>query len=382
MSGVLIGFGVFGAYALLLWGIFRWLRHRLFVRAQQAAEALTSRGAKIIAVRPSPAWGQPAEVEFELDGKHGRFHVRRYGRDWIMLSVHIDSPPQPAIWIRKKGMAGLFAKAIGLTREVLTGDPDFDDKAQIASNATDEQVHSALGSAEVRRGALDLLALDYTTDLSPDGLRATHMELALGSIDMTRIPDVMRALEGMAPKLARFEASTLKPMNVSPVSIPVLAGVGLLMVVISGFAGTLRLWPPPVDDVNSLKAMGAGLIPWLFIVFGLKRALHGRPMALLELIVCSILGFFASGAITAATLFAVNARLDSSPLHTYTAEVVSVGRRDSEVRVVPWDPTHTWQKVPANAALRKTLSPGDRVEVDVHPGVLGWPWVSEVRKAP
>lgn len=382
MSGALIGIGVFGAYLLLVWGIFRWLRHRLFVRAQQAAEALTARGARIIAVRPSPAWGQPAEVEFELDGKHARFHVRRYGRDWIMLSVHIDSPPQPAIWIRKKGVAGLLAKALGLTREVLTGDPDFDDKAQIASNATDEQVHSALAAAEVRRGALDLIALDYSTDLSPDGLRATHIELALGGIDMTRIPDVMRALEGMAPELARFEASTLKPMSVSPVSAPVIAAVGVVMLVVVLVAATLPGWPPPVDDVNALKGLGVGLIPWLLLVFGLSRALRGRPMALVELIVCSILGFFASSTITAAALFAVNARLDHNPMHTYTVEVVTVGRRDGELRVVPWDPSRTWQKVPANAALRKSLAVGDRVEVDVHPGVLGWPWVSEVRKTP
>ncbi|MFO0658258.1 MAG: hypothetical protein U0165_00265 [Polyangiaceae bacterium] len=382
MTGVFAGFGGVALYVLVIWGVFRWLRHRLFVRAQAVADTLAASGANIIAVRPSTSIATPAEVEFELDGKHARFHVRRYGRDWVLLSVLIDSPPQPGMWIRKKSISTHISSALGLTGEVKTNDPQFDAEALISTNASEDQVHRALSKDAVRQGVLDLFALDYNADFSPDGLRATHIELALGSFDPTRVPDVMRALEKMAPALQTFDVSTLRPVDRGTVSKPLFGAVMFTLVSLMAFGAMLASGRPLADDVNAIKAMSVGLIPTAIAAVLIRRLLRGRPFALVELIVTSILGMFGMCALTGGLLISLNMRLDSSAVVTQKTDVVSVPRKGDAVQVVPWDPTRTWQRVPVGYPLVRSLHAGDHLEVDLRNGAFGWPWFVEVRRVP
>src|SRR5262245_41197376 len=100
MAGAIAGLIFVAAYIGVVVAIFRWARRRLLKRAQAAADALAARGAKIFSVTPATQWRGPAVVDFELDGKRGGFHVRRYSRDFILLSVHVECHPLPAILIR------------------------------------------------------------------------------------------------------------------------------------------------------------------------------------------------------------------------------------------------------------------------------------------
>jgi hypothetical protein len=367
-------------YGLLFWGIVRWLRHRLLKRAQLAAEALAARGAKILAVRPSPAWFKPAEVEMELDGKHAFFHVRRFGRDWILLSVHLDAPPLPSIWIRPEQAAERLGKAMGLHREVQLGDPAFDDAAFIASNAPDDLVREALAAPAVRGAVLQILGLGYQVEMSPEGLRATRMQLGMSPFDPAPVPEALRALAVMLAGLPRVDPARLTHPRISRAMTPAVVALIGSMVVFGLFMGAVPALQPPVNDLSSLEAMAAGFLPWLLVVFGLSRALRGRPFALTELVVSSLFSLIGVCALTATGLFLVNARLDGSPAETHVTRVLWVAGRDSEARVEPWDPTRTWQKISVPRAVHRTLRKGDALEVDVHPGALGWPWLSDVRK--
>jgi hypothetical protein len=161
---------------------------------------------------------------------------------------------------------------------------------------------------------------------------------------------------------------------------PVIVAMAVSIVAFGVFMAAVPSLQPPVNDVHSLQAMAAGVFPWLLVVFGLSRVLRGRPFALTELVMASVFSLIGMCALTASGLFLANARLDGGAVETHVTRVIWVGRRDAEARVEPWDPARSWQKVGLPRAVHRTLRPGDRIEVDVHPGALGWPWVSDVRK--
>jgi hypothetical protein len=127
-----------------------------------------------------------------------------------------------------------------------------------------------------------------------------------------------------------------------------------------------------------------GLVGWILAVAALSRVMRARSTGMMELGLTAFALLFSVPLVGAALLYFVNSGLDPTAPVTHTTTVLSVrrSRDDNNVRVVPWDPARTWQKVGMDYATFKTLHQGDTIEVDVHPGTLGWPWVSAVRRVP
>jgi hypothetical protein len=368
-------------YGLILWAVLRWARARLLNRARLAAGSLTAVGARVLDVRPSPGWQRPAEVDFELDGRRARFDVRYYGRDWVLCSVRVESPPLPALLIRAEGAADRVGKSLGLLREVQVGDADFDAAAFITAAATDEQVRAVLRPPEVRRLVREVLRLGYRVDMSRDGLRGTKLEYSLNSFDGAPVPGVMRALEGLVAALPRVDPATLVQPRVSMVSVPAIAAM-----IASGvaFAAMLALAPvlhAPIDDLDTLRAMGLGLVAWLPVTALIMVLLRDRMRNMVEVFLIVLALLVGVPSVVTAGLFAANSGLDHSEATTRRAQVLSRQRRDSELYVTPWEPGRARQKVGVPRALWRDAQVGDSIEVDTHPGALGWPWTSDVRRA-
>jgi hypothetical protein len=379
----LIGVAVFAlAYGLIIWAVLRWVRSRLLMRARLAAGALTAVGGRVLEVRPSPGFRQPAEVDFELGGHRARFDVRHYSRDWILCSVRVESPPLPAVLIRAEGAADRLGKALGITREVQLGDADFDAAAYIVAAAPDETVRAVLQSPEARARVREVLALGYQVDMSRDGLRATLLQYSLTPFDGAPVPAVMRSLQALVPLLPRIDPSTLTTPRVPRFSAPAI--VSLLGAGVS-FAALLALAPvvhAPLDDLDTLRALGLGVIAALVVAAVVVRALRGQVRHLAEVFVV-VLGLLVGvPSLTAIGLFAANSGLDHSAPATHRAGVLLRQRRDSELYVTPWEGGRARQKVGVPRALWRSVEVGDTIEVDTHPGALGWTWVSDVRRAP
>jgi hypothetical protein len=374
--------GFLALYGALVVGVVRWARARLFARVKLAADALAARGAKILALRPSAGFGQPAEADFVLGGRQARFDVRRFGRDFVLLSVRVDSPELPAIFIRPEGATDKIGKAMGLNREVQLGDAPFDDAAYIESVAPDEVVKKVLGDADLRGRVLEILRLGYRVDMSPAGLRATRVQFGLDAFDATPVPAVMEALDAMLPRLPKLAPSEITAPRAQRFSAPVFASFVFSAVAFIAMMATLGVTHPPVDDPNSFRAFGYGLLVWVVVVVAMARLLRGRARSLVETAASSAALLLGVPALTATVLFVVNSRGAQPAPTTHVTRVVSLHAKDHEIRCVPWDPTRTWQKVGSNAAVFRTLKVGDAIEVTVHPGAIGWPWVSDVRRAP
>jgi hypothetical protein len=368
------------AYGLILWAAVRWARSRLLMRAQLAARALTAVGARVLEVRPSPSLGRAAEVDFELDGLRSRFDVRRWGRDWIECAVYVGSPALPAILIRAERGVDRVGKSLGLTREVQVGDADFDAAAFIVAAAPDAQVLAVLQPAEVRRRVRDVLALGYRVDMSSAGLRATRLQSALTAFDGAPVPAVMRALEALVAALPAVDPATLTTPRVRSASGPAVAAIvfgGVAFAAMLGFANTGHA---PLRDTDSLRAMGLGVVAWVFAMAAVVRLMRGRSQGMVEIALIALGLFIGVPSCTAIGLFAANSGLDHGEVTTHEAQVVLRQRRDSEVFVVPGITMPGRQKVGVSRALWRELAVGDTIEVDTHPGALGWPWVSAVRR--
>lgn len=378
-----IGVGVFLAlYGLILWAALRWARARLLNRARLAAGSLTAVGARVLEVRPSPGWQRPAEVDFELDGRRGRFDVRYYGRDWVLCSVRVDAPPLPALLIRAEGAADRMGRSLGLLREVQVGDADFDAAAFITAAATDDQVRAVLQPPEVRRLVREVLRLGYRVDMSRDGLRGTRLEYSLNAFDGAPVPGVMRALEGLVAALPRIDPATIVQPRVRTVSVPAIAAMLGAAAAFAAMLALVPVLPAPLDDADSVRALGLGLLAWLPVTAAVVALMRRSVQSMVEVFVVALALLIGVPSLTAIGLFAANARLDHGAATTRRAQVLSRQRRDSELFVTPWEPGRARQKVGVPRAIWREAQVGDTIEVDTHPGALGWTWASGVRRVP
>jgi hypothetical protein len=377
---ILIFLVVGGAYCGFAWLLIAWMRSRLFRRAQAAIPALEKAGAKILGMHRPGGFRKPAEIELEHQGRKARYQVTSYGRDFILQSIRLASAPLPGILIRAEGGLDRLGKSLGLNREVQLGDATFDAAAYIDSAASDEVVKRALASAEVRARVLDLLGLGYRLDMSSDGLGASRIRGYYASFEAPELPAILTLLEAIQAALPRFDPSEAMPAPRRTPWMLIAAGAGLTLALLS--FRILPLVHPPLDDVDSIKAIGLGLPVWALVMVGLWAARRGRPNSVRELLIASILLFFALPPLVGAMAFALNAGLDSGSVTTHSVRITSLASRDHEAAFPSWRPGRSRDKVGMSWDLFRTLHVGDRIDIDARPGALGWTWVPEVRKVP
>ena len=128
--------------------------------------------------------------------------------------------------------------------------------------------------------------------------------------------------------------------------------------------------------------MGYGLVAWVPVTALILALLRARVRSMAEVFVIALALLVGVPSLGTMALFAANSGLDRSEATTRRARVLSRQRRDSELYVTPWDPGRARQKVGVPRALWREAQVGDALEVDTHPGALGWTWASGVRRLP
>jgi hypothetical protein len=189
----------------------------------------------------------------------------------------------------------------------------------------------------------------------------------------------LRELEAIDAELPRFEAAEAGGQR-----RPMLA-IGLsfaaLFAAIASFV-TVPMMHPPMDDLDSLRIFGLGVIAWVLVMFGLSRVFRQRPNGISMLLVTGLILIFAVPPLFASAVFAANSRLDSGPVTTHTVQISKLWRRDHEIWFPSWRPGRELDKVGARFDVFRTLAVGDSIEIDTRPGALGWTWVPAVRRVP
>lgn len=287
----------------------------------------------------------------------------------------------PILVLRREDAIDRLAKAIHLNREVESGDPDFDRRVYIESDAVCDDIAEIIGRPALREATLALFArgataIETTRDRAPlrASLPAHGPLLAPGGLDaaIDELLAFARAfpavLDAELPARARGQYLALAS---------VFIGFGLTF---PAAAASARY--PVLDGALLGLTLALGAAIWLAVSALVLRWLRGRPRTLRYLGWTSLAWLVNGPLLASAILPALNAA-GAQELRRQRATVVAreppTGRgRHDKLTVTPWPPhaqplvlrverrTHAWAEV------------GAQVEVVTSPGLLGHEWLRAV----
>jgi hypothetical protein len=289
----------------------------------------------------------------------------------------------PALWIRRELGLDRAAKAVGLEREVQVGDVAFDQAAFISSSAPDAVVKSVLEPAEVRRLLQEIIQRGYSVFLSKEGLRASTLVGFWSSVDEAAIAPLLELLSKLSAALPAVDA-----VHASPLRRPSSPIVVILHVMLTCFAamfllvmGAKDLVHPPVASGHVALALLSGLVLWPPVVYVAARMLRGRPLVMLELFAVAVALLGVAPFVGGYALFAVNSGLDHAAATHRRARVLDHYKRNSHTVWVEGQGAGAEREKIIVPSSIPVVSVGDTLEFDSHPGALGWPWITDVRRA-
>jgi hypothetical protein len=384
-------FGAVGAYlafiGLMIFLSLRWVRRRRRARDDVLTQGLAAAGAELVGTAPMGGWYTGTTRDFELAGQ--RFAARNYAvsRYYYRSDLSVAAPPLPAISIIPEGMVERFGKAIGLNREVQTGDQAFDDAAYVDTIEEDAPVRQVLDSVAVRDGIRELLSFGYKVQLSARGLEAYQLLPHGTAPNVAHVGEAVALLGRIAAALPRLERSTFKG-TVPFLWLRALAFI-LMWIPPMLLAGVLDgLMHSPGARVLSMGhkplILGVGaLTAWILYVVLVGLWLRGRSYAFRLVLVASAFGLLGIPLCGAMTVLAANQGLDGSAAVERVATVIRTSKYKGECRinVGSWVDASREESLPVKCKDLARLAHGSDVRLEVHEGALGMPWVEPIHLA-
>jgi hypothetical protein len=375
--GVLVYLAFIGAMITLS---VRWSR-RLLKRKSDALLTGMS-GAKQLGAPAASGLYTGAETEYEVNGQRVWVNARYVSRSFVRATLRIAGGPYPFLVVFPEGKVERFGKAIGLNREVQTGDKEFDDLAYLDTIDTDENVTRVVESAAVRGAISDLLRLGYKVQLSSRGVEAFQVVYVLDPVDGGRSADAVAALGRLAAALPTFSAEQLAVYR------PARRVVFAVALMLSWFIGILiaglseRQIARTLDEglVGAVFVLGGGLV-WCAYVLGLVLLLRGRTYAMRTLLISAGIAIIGVPMGGGALILLANQLLDKSSPSVHELIVLEHKRtRKSGCRLtVPgWNGADPVTLVMHHKGGDEVLPKGSAVTVRSHPGAFGWEWVEPI----
>lgn len=384
-TAVFVGMAV---YLAVLVGIVlfsrRWAQRRRQARDEALSQGLTAAGGKLVSSAPPRGYYGGAEFVFELGSQ--RVHAQSYpvSRYYYRTNVRVETPSLPAITVIPEGKVERFGKAIGLNREVQTGDPSFDDVAYVDTIEEEAVVKQVLDSAAVRDGIRRILELGYKVQLSTRGLEAFHLFPHGTPPDVSRIGEVAALLGQIAGALPRVEPGSFRgqdswvrarAMLFVFLWIPLLVAAGAVEGVFhSPGARTLNIGHKGI-------ILGAfALTAWVVYVVLIAMSLRGRSYALRALVISAAFGLLGIPTCGVMGSLVLNQALDGSPAedHAVTILATSLYKGECRVTVTSWVEGDSQERFPVSCKEHLRLHRGGSLTVRSHAGALGMPWVEPI----
>jgi hypothetical protein len=308
----------------------------------------------------------------------------------LSLSVPRTLPLRESVRFRRKGVLHRVVRAVGLTREVPSGDESFD-RAVFCASEDDSPLAPLVADTGVRAAVRRLLdSPGARVDLTARGasvryvwrpgwgarFRASHVERAVEELaELTYRAD--RVLDRSPPEGLTEEHPT-HPMREQPVWIKwPLMGFAFSLVL-----GPATMWWGSRYPTCSwrLQLIGAGIaVPLLLLGMALAyAALRGRSTSHSDFGFLLLAGAIGLPSLGAGTLAVVNGVFDrGAPAATPAQWQAVPGRNRLELRfAAPGCPT--------TAHIGRGRAPAEResVYVLVQPGALGEPWIGGIEYGP
>jgi len=386
MSGGVVA-GIVGGVLVYLGALFffiRWAVRLSQKRMEQQSSALLAglEGATQVGETKRAKLYAGAETEYEVGGRRVIVATHHQNRSYVRSALRIAGGPYPHVTVFPETGFERLGKAIGLNREVQTGDKAFDDLAYLDTLDTDENVRRAFEPAGVRGAVADLLALGYRVQLTAAGVEAFQLVRTHEKLDGTRAREAVELLGRLADALPPFSG-----MHLQPVRQPKQVAVSLLLVFswIVGFA-VLGFADSAVDHTvdagtKALVFVAGGGFIWALYVAGIVAALRGRSYAMRLVSIGAVLGLIGIPAGGGGLLLYLNQSLDPSPP---TEHVVTILEHKNYKKgrcrlVVPsWSGGESLRLFVRHSSDQE-LKAGTPVTVRSHPGRFGWEWIERIK---
>jgi len=387
LVGVAIALAYVAFVGLIVYLVVRWRRRQMAERAARLAQELQERGARHVGSGLPGGFFRGTEQEFDLGGNRVFTNVYSVNRYYYRVNLRVDAGALPWITLYPEGAAQRFGKAIGLNREVQTGDQPFDDAAYVDTIEEDEPVRRVLSDAAVREGALDLLRRGYKVSFSEKGLEAFRLYPHGTDPDLAGFDEVAATLARMRAALPHLEREAFRGKISFLTGKVLVVLLGWIPFILAGGALEAIMDSP---GSRTLDAGGKGTIvllaavtAWLLYVAALVIRLRGRSYALPVVGVMSFFGLLGIPLCGVIGVLSLNQALDKSAGEERVATVLRTSKYkgDCRVRVGSWMTPGAEESFTIKCALRDAFPKGAALHLREHPGALGMPWIEPIREA-
>ncbi|MBP7867136.1 MAG: hypothetical protein KA419_14460 [Acidobacteria bacterium] len=305
----------------------------------------------------------------------------------------------PRLTVIREQSVQKFFKKIGLTAELATGDPRFDDLFFLL---TDETVYYRDYFSDTRRR--ETVRAIFTADPGVVKIQATSAGLSVisharttpsGVVLPTLSPEAMTKLVSDLDAGPGWQSSHVEPLHAGNrplagmlprvAALAALTGLVLVLGVIMLAAGSVMYRLLDFDFLSEfvLYSLLALCVFWMLLFKGLRghawSHLAFLPMALVSLLAFPLAGMGGS-------VF-LNGYLDPSPPVKRHATVLNKSIRTNKssrtyyVTFSDWRPGRSELTFSVSKYFHDSVKAGDPLDVITHPGYLGQEWVASISAA-
>ena len=297
------------------------------------------------------------------------------------------------ILLRKETKHDRIGKALLVNQEAQTGDPAFDHKVYVETDAPDSLVDRLLGDAEVRAHVLRWLDAGWTNVRFYDpGVTVALVATPAGPQKMTAasVREVLPHLGEVSAKAPRVEHVSLRR---PPWTRHAWVIVGSVVLLVAGFVAALiaaQAWPT-FESRPYLVCGTVGFLAWVAAIPLVGMMVRGRSDSWRTMCISLVM---LGGGLPATGIgvgIGANGALDESPAEHKRLQVLELWKNSGKstsyhVRLKHWD---AWEEpvsltIPYEAYQQLRVSGGGSgfALVTTRQGALGWPWWEQVCRAP
>lgn len=297
------------------------------------------------------------------------------------LTVRVRAPSSGQFTLTKEGAVERLSKVIGLSRELETGDPAFDEEFYVQTNVA-PFASAFFRSPERRHAVLEICSLGFT-EVRHDGkvLEATWSPFAPPegldpSVVMRAVSHLARLAKDIPPPAPGARAEGVPAWKIKRALAFVVPGVWLATSLL-----TFETWGSwgwrsyrPLDEIGVSHGFEV-TVPLAALCIALGWALvRGRATSHRELYWIVAMSVFALP-LSFALVSVLNGWLDGQPETVHTARVLAT-KPDNRVILQSWRrPGRTEQLIVATSVHARLKPQRSTLLVATKPGRFGYEWV-------
>ena len=290
---------------------------------------------------------------------------------------------RPKLVLRQEVARDLNGKALGLNREVQTGDPTFDGRVYIEASASDRAVLQTLESPGVRHGVVELLARGAAqVEIGPDSVGAKFSRQIDGDAEID--PDViLSVLDAFATVLESLPTATLEIPKGDASSGCAFLVVVVILLPIAAVVAYILTWA--FRDSTGIVGyepfiLGAGFGAVLavtgtalsFVITRLRPSAVGYRVFIARVVWCFFVFLPAGTPILMLVDLLTAPRAPAQVIDTTLVDY-TVSKGEWELEVASWN--RPGQTEVFEVGEYPGVSSGGRLRLTVRKGGLGFQWV-------